>query len=486
MPAQACEGGTPLPSPEQTAQRIADLATLGRVEYDRQREAVAKELGIRCATLDDAVQAKRKRQDHGADDGGLAADAPTWPHPVDGAALLTEIVATLQRFVIADLPTLRAAALWAVHTYLLDVLTVSPIAHIGAPEKRCGKTVLLSALGKLVHRPLQSVSISAAGLFRMVEKWHPTLLIDEADSFLRDNEPLRGILNSGHTRDSAFVVRCQGDDHEPERFSTWCPKAIAGIGRIADTLEDRSVPLRMRRKLPGESVERLRRAPPAAFDKLRAMIARWAGDNADRIGRTVPAPMPGLHDRAQDNFEPLLAIAEVAGGDWPRLSRDAALALCGQPADAPADELLASIRDVFDTRGVDRVSSSDLVEALAADAEGPWATWNRGRPISPRQVARKLADFQIVPATIRLPNSTTPRGYHLHQFADAWQRYLAAPATPATSATTPQVNAGAGSSAFAIRNTPPDVADEKTRKTKQDAGCGVVADRTPLPARMRL
>ncbi|EQD46558.1 phiRv2 prophage protein, partial [mine drainage metagenome] len=119
--------------------------------------------------------------------------------------------------------------------------------------------------------------------------------------------------------------------------------------------------------------------------------------------------------------------------------------------------MLAAIREVFDMRGCDRIASAELVTALCADAEGPWATWNRGKSITPRQVARKLGEFQIVPVAIRLPNNTTPRGYHHHQFADAWQRYLCGPVSPLTSATTPQANGGAGSSDFAIRNTSPDV-----------------------------
>ncbi|EQD26470.1 phiRv2 prophage protein, partial [mine drainage metagenome] len=327
-----------LPTAEQTAQRIAELARLSLVDYDRARPEAALELGVRASTLDDQVGAKRKKLDQGEGDGPMFDDPAAWPHPVAGGALLSEIASNFSRFVIADAATIDAAALWAVHTYLLGVLTVSPIAHISSPEKRCGKTVLLSAMGKLAFRPLQAANISPAATFRAVEKWHPTLLIDEADSFLRDNEPLRGILNSGHMRDSAFVIRCDGDDFEPTRFSTWGAKAIAGIGRMADTLEDRAIPLRMRRKLPGEKVLSLRRAAPETFTQLRAQIIRWSGDNAQRVGRTEPAQIAGLHDRAQDNFEPLLAIAEAAGGEWPQRARDAALALCGQIADAPADE----------------------------------------------------------------------------------------------------------------------------------------------------
>ena len=129
---------------------------------------------------------------------------------------------------------------------------------ITAPEKQCGKSQLLTLIGKLSNRPLVASNITTQSLFRVVEAFSPTLLIDEADSFMRENEDLRGIINSGHTRQSAFAIRCVGDNHEPTRFSTWGAKAISGIGSLPDTIMDRAIIFNLRRKLPGEEVERLR------------------------------------------------------------------------------------------------------------------------------------------------------------------------------------------------------------------------------------
>lgn len=460
------------------ADRVEALAALSPIEYDRQRDAAAQALGVRVSTLDAEVAVRRASV--APTDGAMFAEITPWPEPVNGAGLLLAIGEAIGRHVKADRATIVAAALWCAHTYLLDVLTVSPIAHISAPEKRCGKTVLLSVLGRLAWRPLQASNISAAATFRAIEAWTPTLLVDEADSFLRDNEELRGVLNSGHTRQSAYVIRCDGEQNEPKRFSTWGAKAIAGIGKIADTLEDRAIPLRLRRKLQGEAVDNLRRAPEAQFTTLCAKLARWTTDHAQEIGHASPAPIAGLNDRANDNFEPLLAIADAAGGAWPKLAREAARALAGHDDDRDAgDELLAAIREAFEAKGVDRLPSAALIEALCADIEGPWATWNRGKPITPRQVARKLGDYCITPCSIRLPSGHTPKGYHLHQFADAWSRYVPSPDTPLLSATSPQPNQDAASSGLTMRHTDPDVADEKTLKARQDATCGGVADKNP-------
>jgi len=163
----------------------------------------------------------------------------------------------------------------------------------------------------LANRPLQVSNIAPAALYRSIELWAPTLLIDEVDAFLAAHEDARGILNAGFTRDSAIVIRCVGDDHMPTAFNVWGAKALCGIGKIADTLADRSVPLRLRRRTAGENVESLRHSDPALWESLRSRLARFALDSAEAIGKARPAPIPGLNDRANDAWEPLLAIADL-------------------------------------------------------------------------------------------------------------------------------------------------------------------------------
>lgn len=371
-------------------------------------------------------------------------DVEPWPDPVEPAALLSEISATVRRFIICDPETADAVALWVTMTWLMDVVQVAPLAVITAPEKRCGKSQLLFLLGRLTHRPLTASSISPAAMFRAVDAWKPTLLVDEADAFMRDNEELRGIVNAGHTRDSAYVVRVVGDDLKPQRFSVWGAKALAGIGHLADTLMDRAIVLELRRKLPHENVDRLRHAEGDLFQVLAEKLARFANDYRESLRRARPELPASLNDRAQDNWKPLLAIADAAGGDWPELGRRAALKLSGvdSPTMTVGTELLADIREVFEIKRTDRISTADLIMALCDDDERPWATYNRGKPISPRQVSRKLGEYGISSGTIRI-GVTTAKGFLKRDFEQAFARYLASP--PSARVTPSQPSTGAAS-----------------------------------------
>jgi putative DNA primase/helicase len=224
----------------------------------------------------------------------------------------------------------------------------------------------------------------------------------------------------------------------------WGAKALAGIGHLADTVMDRAVTLELRRKLPHERVARLRHAAPDLFDNLIAKLARFAVDYRETIRQARPALPDALNDRAQDNWEPLLAIADVAGVPWPEWGRAAALALSGD--DAPSlsmgTELLADIREVFELLACTRIKTADLIAALCEDEEMPWATYNRGKAISPRQVATRLKGYGIHSKTIRL-GAATPKGYERAQFEEAFARYLSPPAAPESSGHAPQPNAGA-------------------------------------------
>lgn len=414
---------------------IQMLAALPPLEYDRTRKETANKLKVRPVTLDGMVKQLRKADQ--VETGLVFDDLEPWPDPVDGAALLTEIAATVHRFIVCLPETAYAVALWAAMTWFMDVVQVAPLAVITAPEKRCGKSQLLTLLSKLVYRPLTTSNISSAALFRTIDAWRPTMLVDEADSFMKENEDIRGLLNSGHTRDVAYIIRVVGDDHEPKRFSTWGAKALAGIGKLADTLMDRAVVLELRRKLPHEEVERLRHAEPGLFDTLAAKLCRFAEDNQETVRLARPDLPAKLNDRAQDNWEPLLAIADVVGAQWPTFARNAALKISGA-ADSGLTigvELLSDIQEIFDAKKVDRFSTADLITALCEDDEKSWATFNRGRQISPRQVAKRLSDYGISSNTIRVGGST-PKGFMKSQFEDAFFRYLTL--SPVSSATPPQ------------------------------------------------
>jgi hypothetical protein len=263
-------------------------------------------------------------------------------------------------------------------------------------------------------------------------------------------------------------------DHSAE-LAVYCPKALAGIGRLPDTVADRSIPIRLRRRGRGEKVERFRlRLLVAEAEPLAEWARSWAEQNEPALAEAWPELPAELDDRAQDGWEPLLAIADRAGGEWPARARAAALALSEAEEDeAAAIRLLADCRTVFGGR--DRLATKDLIAALCEDEEAPWSTWHKGeRRITARALARLLEPFGIHSRTIRLGENDTPKGYMRESFEDAWERYLP-PSSPDLSATTPQPSSHAGLTrgGYGSAESYPQRPEPFTH-----AGCGVVADRT--------
>jgi putative DNA primase/helicase len=476
----ALAAGAPAGEPEALAhesddEHIARLAGLSAAEYERVRSSEAKCLGFRATALDKIVASERRRAES---DGGIGFDnVDPWPHPVAGDQLLSDVASVINRFIICKPETAHAAALWATMTWLIDVVETAPLAMITAPEMRCGKSQLLTVLGKLSRRPVVASNISPAALFRVIDAWQPTLVIDEADAFMRENEELRGILNSGHKRDSAYVIRCEGEDFAPQKFSTWGAKAVAGIGHLAGTLMDRAVILDIRRKMPHENVERLRNAEPDLFPTMAAKLCRWAEDNREAVRRARPDLPAQLNDRMQDNWEPLLAIADVAGGVWRELAPRVAIAISGQGSEdglTVGAELLSDIREIFETKRVERIGTSELIEALCSDDERPWATYNHGKPISPRQMARRLKGYDITSKTMRIGYGNC-KGYEFSQFLDAFSRYLSSP--PSASVTASQASNQAGLSVTDRETVTVTPNLSVTLEASRSKGCDAVTDR---------
>ena len=190
---------------------INKLKEMPPIGYDRVRTTVAKAMGIRPATLDSIVKQKKAV---GQEEGGSPFPEITpWHEPVNPERLLTDISNTIERFIVCEHETVIAATLWAAMTWFIDVIHVAPLAVITAPEKRCGKSQLLFLLSQIVKRPLAASNISPAALFRSIDTWQPTLLIDEVDTFMKENHELRGLINAGHTRTAAFIYRTTGEDH---------------------------------------------------------------------------------------------------------------------------------------------------------------------------------------------------------------------------------------------------------------------------------
>lgn len=407
-------------------ERLAGMSELG---YERERKSAADRLGMRAAVLDTMVGRLRAPETSGGKGRPLKLPmAEPWDQPVDGRVLLAELTAAIRKHVVVEEGAAEAVALWVLHAYTLDAFVCSPRLGITSPEKGCGKSTLLDVVSKLVPRALPTCNVTPAAIFRTIEAVQPTLLIDEADTFLtEDASELRGILNSGHRRIGA-VTRLVGDDHEPRMFSTWAATAIAAIGRLPDTLEDRSVPIRLRRRRPDEPVEPLRIDRTPHLDRLARMAARWAADTFEQLRDADPVLPASITNRAADNWRPLIAIADAIGGDWPERARQVALALtAGQDGQSSMKAmLLEDIRVVLSRGKLDRISSAHLVSALVELDGRPWAEWRHGKPLTPNALARLLTPFGVTPMTIRLSASRTAKGYMRIAFGDAFARYLPA------------------------------------------------------------
>ena len=405
---------------------IASLAELSGVAYARKRKQSAADLGMPVGVLD-----KQVRKHHAKIEQGDAA-LPHWyvePYAaaVDGAALLEDIRNVFRRYIALPPHAAEALALWVLHAWTFDAFDISPFVVLVSPTKRCGKTSLLILIYWLTPRSELASNISPSAIFRYIEDQRPCLLIDEADTFVRENEELRGILNSGHTKTAAHVIRNVeiNGEHKPRRFSTWAPKAIASIKKLADTLEDRSIIITMRRKSKDELVERRRGGDMEEFSELRSKALRWGTDNLEALKTADPAMPEKLNDRAADNWRPLVAIADLAGCEWPERARVTALALSGEEIgnEDIGVQLLKDTHAMFGP-GIDVLLSKHIIENLCADPEKPWLEYARGRPITPKQVARLLGAFGIISGTVHPPATSSGKGYKREQFDDAARRYL--------------------------------------------------------------
>ena len=289
------------------------------------------------------------------------------------------------------------------HTH--DVHQTSPRLAFLSPVPECGKTTALSVLRGLVPRALPTSNITPAVIFRVIEQRQPTLLIDEADTFMQGDD-MRGILNSGHTRATAQVWRCEGDSREPKGFSTWAPVAIAKIGDLPETLESRSIVIPMQRRRPDERKQPVGAEDRQAFADLASTAARWAADHGEALADANPDLPAGLFNGTRDNWRPLIAIADAARGHWPERARRVAVLLSGSAEDPSLGiQLLSDIREILRT---ERLSSEDLCEDLRGLEDRPWT--EDGIAINPRQLARLLKPFGIAPKSVRSDPAPCRRG----------------------------------------------------------------------------
>jgi putative DNA primase/helicase len=368
-------------------------------------------------------------ENNGQSEGQLFRKIEPWSEPVDGAILLNELTAAIRRYVVLEDGAAEAVALWVLHTHALGAFLISPRLAITSVVMRSGKTTLVDVLSRLTRSPVTTVNATAAAIFRLVHAIQPTLLIDEADTFLTRNSDLRGILNSGYRRNSAFAIRADAT------YSTWAPVAVAMIGRLPATLEDRSVVVRLKRRRPDEAIATFRFDQTEGLGQLARMAARWATDNLERLKDTNPAMPATLQNREADNWRPLLAIADVAGREWPVRVQEIAQLLTASNRVSEQSAGVMLLEDIclfFESQEKRRVSSNEIAVFLKGLEGRPWSEWKGGKAITQKAIANLLAPFDISTAEMRVGHQVL-RGYHIEQFEDAFARYVSG--RPAQSAT---------------------------------------------------
>ena len=379
--------------------------------------------------------------------------------------LLAAILAFLKRYIVFPSEDAAvAAALWVAHTWPFQSFDYTPYLHIFSPVKFCGKSKLLECLKLLCRAPWCSILPSEAVLFRKIEAHCPSVLLDEIDTVFTNGkngagdpnkEGLRAVLNAGYER-GATVPRCQGPNHTLRDFSVFCPKAIASIGNLPDTIASRSMKIALSRKRKTQEVTKFRwREAIEQARPITEALEAWSERQStlDKLRDARPHMPDGLSDRQEDICEPLLAIADLAGGDWPKRARGAISKLFATSTDTDDEEtkiqLLTAIREIFQQfepkdatedffqKTNLHISSKSLLEKLVARDGEPWALlWNiedieSGKIKGPAaRLAKLLKPFGIVSRTIRLKDGTTPKGYPLAVFQEHFDAYLPPLSTP--------------------------------------------------------
>ena len=415
------------------------------------------------------------------------SEVEPWPEAVDGKVLLDELETTLRRFAVLPKWAAETLALWVVHTYAFALRDVSTYIGLESPQKRCGKTTVLTVMCELVNRPVVASNISSPAFFRVIEEKQPTLMIDEADTLLRGNDTLRGILNAGYARKTGYVVRVaweaageelevsngRSDGSEVEaqgggvwrggpgkagmrgnggkarlaRYSCWCPKMIATIQHLPETLRDRCIVIGMQRKTVRERCARIKQLRGV---ELRRKCARFVKDHAEEIREARSEAPVELNDRAADIWEPLLVLADLAGGEWPERARQAALGLTGgAQEESPIATLLLDIFVVLAVaahreeagkggtsengkaecegnekgRGEGRAFTRELVAELNRNRDRPWWELTKGKPVTEMWLARQLRVYGVRPRTIWIGGESA-KGYVMGELREAFQRYV--------------------------------------------------------------
>jgi hypothetical protein len=423
-----------------TDEEIETIIRMGPMEMAAKVKQIARDKGV------DQLSVRKEVKDRATSLGiqpdrlqgrRLEFEEPVpWADPVDGAALLAEISEQAGRFLVLPEHAADILAIWAVYTYIPNSFGIAPRLQITAPEKRCGKTTTLDFLHELSYRRIQCGNITPAAFFRVVEMYHPALLIDEVDTFALQHPEIKNVLNHGHAVNGA-VLRCAGDDSEPRYFSCFAPVAYAHIGSLDptwSTLKDRSIAIHMARRAPDEKIERLSIIQKNdGFRDIRRKIKRFVTDNGEAIVKAVP-DLSMDNDRLADNWRPLLSIATVAGEEW----TDRIKAAIVEPEDAMSfgEMLLEDCMSFRDKIVGDEIMTNGLVERLNDMEDRPWAEMGSPpRPLTAKRLAKMMKEYGIKPY---YDAHRSTRYYNWNDIEAAWKRYARAIDPPKQSTDLPQ------------------------------------------------
>lgn len=357
------------------------------------------------------------------------------PHiePVDPGILLGDLVREIQKYIVLSDEAALAVALWVILTWCYDYFHRCPLCIVDAPERACGKSQLLKIVGMLAFRPFETANIKVAGLFRMVAEYKPCILVDECDVLLnyKSDPEMMGLFNNGFDKGGS-VVRMEADKTgrwEIRAFPVYGPKLLAGISldrHLSDAVLSRGIRIAMKRKEKTDQVQRLRDADPAVLANLRSRIHRLVQDNKEILSQGWNQFPEELSDRERDGWEPLLAIAHCCGAEWYEKAWKAAVSICAEtaPPKSSANQLLEDVREILGGHKEPRISSAALLDALNARSDMDWCDFNRGQPLTVRQLAKFLSGYGIKTKTVRMGPHSTPKGYEVRDFDEAFARYL--------------------------------------------------------------
>jgi hypothetical protein len=412
---------------------VARLAKLPDWEYEKVRTGEAKKLGVRPTALDAHVlkaRAQFQAENH------VPKKAPEWTPlpqthmaPVQGEELIAELVGAIRRFVMLDEPAALIVALWILFTWVFEnYAETNPYLRIISAAPGCGKSTLLKVLRWLTRSAWLLVRLSPSSFARTMDKERRTLLLDEGDAFLHENEVMRNLLDGASDPDTATISfsEKQGDNWQPIELNVFVPVAIASIGRLRrmETVEDRGIALYLKRATGSELApldKARRRTLKTALEPLAVKCAQWAADNGATLQGARPEFPDTMLGREQDKWEPLIAIADVIGSDCGRRARELAVKVSGSRGDDGSTIgvlLIADLRKIYAAE-TDFVSTATILEELHKLETRPWPAYGRAqKPISAEALARLLKPFSVFPTS-----DGAIRGYKKSDLEDVFVRY---------------------------------------------------------------